>query len=404
MTNPQLLTGSTGVVGCQILHALVQRPHVAKVYCLIRANKKGASHTVHQRLESVLTENHISEDLTQEQRQKISPISYDVFNPVRLGLSSADYETLRSSITVIIHNAWVVNFNMALSGFEAHCRGTFDLLSLAMQSTLTTKPSFVFISTMGAIISARPFPLREQIYSYEAAVNGTNYTISKWLTEQICAAAAASDRLKSVSIIRLGQICGDTKNGMWNPKEALPRILAAAYTIGSVPITRLHDETYRWLPSDVTGAAIADIALLDQIDAATAASIPPVAVYHMENDWACKWQGWVLPALRRHGMPDFETLPWEQWAERLAQSDSNVLRNPPYQLMQFYKAIAPTRENSAAKGAEATMGLVLDTTRARRVSPRLAQGTVLDDAILGKFLRYWKTRPDWAGQDYPARL
>ncbi|PSS05229.1 male sterility protein-domain-containing protein [Coniella lustricola] len=409
-----LLTGSTGAVGCHILHALVQRPHVSKVYCLIRQNKKGKSNTTDQRIEEILAENHISEELTPEQRQKITTISYDVQNPCRLGISSEDYETLRKSVNVIVHNAWAVNFVMDISGFEAHCRGTFDLLSLAMQSELKTKPSFVFISTIGAIMNARPFPVQEKLYGFEAALNGTNYTISKWATEQICAAAATSslsssppNGLGTVSIIRLGQICGDTKHGMWNPKEAVPRCLAAGYTIGFIPATASHDETLRWLPSDVTGAAIADIALLDQISTAASAAamkIPSVAVYHIENSKTCRWHGDVLAALRRHGMTDFKTLPWHEWAERLAQSDSNVLRNPPYRLLRFYQMAAAGREVRAADGADANVRLALDTTQACRVSPRLAEGTVLDDALFGKFLRYWKTQPDWAGQVYAARL
>ncbi|KAF3767288.1 hypothetical protein M406DRAFT_69448 [Cryphonectria parasitica EP155] len=368
-----LLTGSTGVIGCHIVHSLIQRPTVDRVYCLIRSKQ---SSPVSQRLDDVLIKNHLIEDLSLEQRKKIIAIPYDLYSRERMDLSQNDYETLRRSVTVIIHNAWAVNFNMKFPSFEPHCRGTFDLINLALQSELKTKPAFVFISTVGAIFKAEPKPIREKLYGFEAATNGTNYALSKWTTEQICSAAAKAGL--PVSIVRLGQICGDTKYGMWNAKEAQPQIIAAACTIGAVPAAKNHDDGHSWLPSDVTGAAVADIALLDHVDSATKALIPSLAVYHVANAKTVLWKADVLPALRRHGLT-FETISWPEWVDRL-EADPNVLRNPPYRLIKFYRVMASGRTDDVQE--KASPALMMDMTNASKVSPRLAGGIEIDEALV----------------------
>lgn len=336
--------------------------------------------------------------LTSEQRQKIVATDYDLYSADgRLGLSDGDYHTLRAATTIIIHNAWAVNFNMDLSGFEPHCRGTRDLINLALQSPRTTKPAFLFVSTVGAIMKASPSPVKEKLYDFDAASGGLNYAVSKWITEQLCHRASQKTGLE-VRILRLAQICGDTKHGMWNTKEAWPMIVASGRTIGCLPVNKLFDQDMRWLPSDVTGAAVADIALLDQVDDETSASLARFTVFHITNKQTTPWKASVLPALKRHGM-EFETVEWPEWAARIQKSDSNVLRNPPYRLRRFFYTLA-----SWHGGDTAPQPLSLDMTNACKVSPRLARGVSIDEDLIGKFLKYWESQPGWTGQSYPAKM
>lgn len=390
----QLLTGSTGVVGCHLLHSLIQRPNVVRVYCLIRTRNSVAAS---ERLDDVLAKNHLLEDLAAGHRGKITAMPYDVSSPGTLGLAESDYETLRRSVTIIVHNAWAVNFNKSLEHFEPHCRGTFDLINLALRSELKKKPDFVFISTSGAIYRAKPWPVRETPHGIEAALPGTNYALSKWTTEQICSAAAEKTGL-SVRILRLHQICGDTKHGMWNVKEAWPQALAAARTIGAIPARVDIDEEHYWLPTDITGAVIADLALLDQVDSNTRSAVPSLAVFHVGNKKPVLWKATVHSALRRHGLA-FETISWSEWVTRL-EKEKNVQRNPPYRLINFWRSIATSRESVGADGP----GFRLDITNACKISPRLAEGAIIDEALVGKFLQFWNTQPSWAGQMYPARI
>lgn len=367
---------------------------MVRVYCLIRTKYSVAAK---ERLDEVLAKNHLLDDIAAGHRAKIAAVAYDVNSPGTLGLSGSDYETLRRSVTVIVHNAWAVNFNKAPEDFEPHVRGTFDLITLALRSELKKRPDFVFVSTSGLVHWARPVPVREALYGIEAALPGTNYSLSKWATEQICSAAADKTGL-SVRILRLHQMCGDTKHGMWNVKELWPQALAAARTIGSIPASTGADEEHYWLPTDVTGEVIADLALLDQVDSGTRSTIPSLAVFHVSNRRPVLWKAFVLPALRRHGLV-FETVSWSDWVARL-ETERDVKRNPPYRLINIWRSIAATTNSAGADGPSTR----LDMTNASQISPRLAEGFVLDEALFGKFLQFWNTQPGWAGQVYPAKI
>lgn len=339
--------------------------------------------------------------ITPEQRQKIIAINYDLYSADgRLGLSGRDYDIIRTSVTMICHNAWAVNFNMNLLDFEPHCRGTHDLINLAIQSPRTTKPAFLFVSTVGAISSALPHPIEERLHGFEATLSGLNYAISKWIAEQLCYKASQNTGLE-VRIVRLAQICGDTKHGMWNIKEAWPMLMASGRTIGCLPAHEKFDQEMRWLPSDVAGAAVVDITLLDQVNEETRASIAKFMVFHISNNRTAAWKANVLPALKRHGL-EFETVSWPEWIARLDKSDSNVLRNPPYRHRRFFHILAAWNEGDESK--QAPKPFSLDMTNACKISPRLAHGTTIDDDLIGKFLKYWESQPGWTGQSYPAKM
>jgi thioester reductase-like protein len=62
---------------------------------------------------------------------------------------------------------------------------------------------------------------------------GFGYGESKWVTENICQRISESTGLIS-SIVRVGQLCGDT-DGRWNVKEWVPALIKAGKAIGSLP-------------------------------------------------------------------------------------------------------------------------------------------------------------------------
>lgn len=397
-SHAQLLTGATGVVGCHILHSLIQRPHVHKVYCLIRVKKSAPAS---KRLDDVLATNHLLDIIPPEQHRKIVTIDYDLYNADgRLGLSDKDYATLRSSVTTICHNAWAVNFNMDLDAFEPHCRGTYDLINLGLQSFRKKKPTFVFVSTAGAVTRVWPPPAMETLHDFEACNGAVNYSIAKWITERVCHTAGEKTIL-NVRIVRLGQICGDVKHGMWNTKEAWPMLMATSRTIGYLPVNTKFDQDHYWLPSDVTGAAFVDISLLDQVDEKKRASVPKFSIFHIANSQPVAWKGTVIQSLRRHGL-EFETIPWAEWMQRVEESDSNVIRNPPYRLRGFFRGLVEQNGDEIPEVAHPAWAL--DMTISRQFSPRLVKGVVLDDELIGKFVKYWVTQPGWTGQSYPAKM
>ncbi|KZP17467.1 hypothetical protein FIBSPDRAFT_1046797 [Athelia psychrophila] len=55
---------------------------------------------------------------------------------------------LRSSVNIIIHNAWQLDFNLSPVSFEPNIRGTRNLIDLASRSPHASALRFLFVSTV----------------------------------------------------------------------------------------------------------------------------------------------------------------------------------------------------------------------------------------------------------------
>ncbi|OTA58428.1 hypothetical protein K449DRAFT_385845 [Hypoxylon sp. EC38] len=93
------------------------------------------------------------------------------------------------------------------------------------------------------------------------------YGQSKWVAEKIrdvAAQHAQSHGVKlPVKILRIGQVAGDTRYGIWNPTETIPIMVQSAITTGTLPITEnAHAlDTHFWLPVDLAATSIVELAL-----------------------------------------------------------------------------------------------------------------------------------------------
>ena len=85
-------------------------------------------------------------------------------------------------------------------------------------------------------------------------------------------------------ILRIGQIIGDTKNGIWNANEAIPMTLQTAITIKALPQL---DEWHYWLPVDQVAKTIVEITQ----------SNAPSGVANIVNPNAFHWTKDLLPSL-----------------------------------------------------------------------------------------------------------
>jgi thioester reductase-like protein len=75
------------------------------------------------------------------------------------------------------------------------------------------------------------------------------YARSKWVTENLVAKAAISRGIRAESF-RLGQMVGDTVNGVWNETEAISLLVKSAQTIGAMPDLGEVSQSIRLLASD----------------------------------------------------------------------------------------------------------------------------------------------------------
>ncbi|CZS79161.1 unnamed protein product [Fusarium graminearum] len=412
--NTILLTGATGYLGVQILHNLLSRRPKDRVYCLIRAQDNAEAEL---RLGQALVSSKLT--LPKQLRERAVALAGDLGRD-RLGLHLDDYGTLLRSVTKIIHNAWAVNFSMSLSSFEPQLAGVCHLIKLALSAQ--KPPEVVFISSIVAVASATPPAqssasceptqwkgnIAERRYGWEA-VSSLGYGQSKWVAEEICYSASEHTRLP-VKVIRLGQISGDTHHGIWNPSEAVPTIILSALTAGALPrieadnVFRVGDAQL-WIPSDVAAASIVELTFSEvgegipscEADgASTHSDIPkilekiPYTVFHVSGSHPASWNADIVPLLRNFGL-EFEVVSQRAWVDKLASSDTDVSRNPPYKLIEFFKGGTQIEDQLDPVGTSTSSAQVhLDTSLASKYAPSLAQLGSLDEKLMRKYLEYWK--------------
>jgi thioester reductase-like protein len=153
-----------------------------------------------------------------------------------LGLDKSTLHLLRKSLTTVIHCAWAVNFNLGVQSFEKqHIKGTYNLLNICL-STTTPSPAKLFFCSSISAAAGTPLPavIQETYISDLSHAQNMGYARSKLITETIIKAAVEQTGMVA-KVLRVGQIVGDTQNGMWNSTEAISLMIRSATTIGALP-------------------------------------------------------------------------------------------------------------------------------------------------------------------------
>ena len=177
-----LLTGSTGGLGSYLLASLLSREDIAVIYAFNRPSKTG---TIKQRQRAAFEDRGLDTVLLDS--EKLIYVEGDATQP-HLSLDNRTYGEIRDSVTVIIHNAWRLDFNLALSSFEPHVRGTRHLVDLARASNkAAVKPRFLFTSSISSAQgwekSKGAFP--EEVQFDAGVAVGPGYGASKYVSERV---------------------------------------------------------------------------------------------------------------------------------------------------------------------------------------------------------------------------
>lgn len=101
-----------------------------------------------------------------------------------------------------------------------------------------------------------------------------------------------------------------------------------------------------WLPVDYAANIILDVCKPGR--AATRASDPDL-VYHILNPTRFHWTRDMLPALAAAGL-EFESLPTDQWMERLRNSERDPEKNPPIKLLDWFEGKYGSAASTKPKG------------------------------------------------------
>ncbi|KAJ7493419.1 L-aminoadipate-semialdehyde dehydrogenase [Mycena galericulata] len=355
-----VLTGASGSLGAHILHQLVSSPSVRKVICLSRAK----SHE-----ESV---QRIAESL----KARKLPVPYDKLvsyaanaNAPLLGLTEQEYNLVRDEVTDVIHNAWPVNFALSLESYDEHICGVVNLINLCLASPYAEPAAFFFSSSISCRQGAPDATCSEDFASSPSTAAGTGYAQSKWVAEKLCQRAAATSGVPA-GVLRIGQMVGDSVNGVWNETEAWPLMFKGANTFGALPTT---DEYPSWLPVDYAGKGIAEVVLSPH-------PVESAEVYHIVNpNVSTSWDD-MLVALKAAAL-EFQTVDRAEWVTRLAKSDQDGVKNPTIKLLPFFQL-------RYGKAHRPPMVFLTDETVKKAPSIRTSPPISAD--LVGKWVARWR--------------
>ncbi|KAH7928011.1 putative aminoadipate reductase [Leucogyrophana mollusca] len=376
-----LLTGSTGGLGTYLLASLLENKDVTTVYAFNRPSK---GTTIEERQKAGFEDRGF--DVALLASKKLSYLEGDAAQE-HLGLGTSTYEKLHASTTVIIHNAWRLDFNLSLSSFEPNIRGTRNLIELARSSPRSVKPRFLFTSSISSAQSwdqsRGPFPEEVQFDAGIAA--GLGYGASKYVCERLL----VNSGLQATSF-RIGQISGGAPRGAWSTTDWLPIIVRSSVTLGALP-----DATgvVAWLPPHAVSNAILDVAFSQEQ--------PPIAI-NLVHPRPVEWTAVMKPvgdALLRKAVSSeaVPLVPFKEWFARLearAQdtSEENIRRIPAIKLLAFMRVLAgadTSIRESGNKNAEAGGFTTFSTDKARAASLTMRELEPLSSAEAERWVQYW---------------
>lgn len=173
---------------------MIQNDSVSTIYAL---NRPSSSKSLKQRQSESFVDKGLDPTLLNSKKLQLLEAR---FSEEKLGLNDVDYSKLQDSTTLIIHNAWRLDFNLSLSSFEENVQGSRNLIDVALRSSLA--PKFVFTSSIAAVggfqVEGKRVPENDFFNELPVAVGG-GYGESKAVVERILGeysrASSSKDRL-----------------------------------------------------------------------------------------------------------------------------------------------------------------------------------------------------------------
>lgn len=367
-----LLTGSTGSLGSYILDSLVRNSNVTQVFCLNRGPGS------HERLQKVQAARGLS-----ALPSKVTCIEGDLSKDY-FGLTAEDYKALLDSVGIIIHAAWLLNFTAPLESFIPFVISTRKLVDFSAHSRFDAR--VFFVSSFSSVAKYHTvYPGRgkvpEDIIEDWRVAHDTPYGQSKFVSERILDAAAKVAGVPT-TVCRVGQIAGPTMAaGMWPKHEWLPSLIASSKYLRKLPGSLGKLERVDWIPVDILGSTIVELALVSQ-NAVEAIQSSGATVYHAVNPNATAWAELVPVILAALGGPsNVEVVSLEAWLEALRDSGSkavDIAVNPALKLVDFFQGLS----NGSAPN--------LETKYTARSSPSLIGLSSVQPAWMENWTRQWE--------------
>ena len=363
-----LVTGASGGLGSHLVDHIAQLPDVKTVVCLNRKNNAEP----HTRQQKAMRDKgiHFSEAL----KPKLLVLQTDSSKPM-LGLSSSEYEGLVSSVTHLIHNAWIMSVKRPLAGFESQFQVMRNLIDFGCD-VVSRRPegfkfSFQMVSSIGVVGNyglgngeEKTIVPEERVEidsvmpsGYGDAKLGCEKMLDETLHKHI-------DRFRTMTV-RLGQIAGSKTSGYWNPMEHFGRLIRSSQTVNALPDV---DGTVYWTPVNDIAGTLSDLVLSDRA---------PHPIYHIDNPVGQPWR--EMNAILADALNIPNLIPFEDWIQRVREAPER--NNPAATLLDFL---------SSNYGRMSCGGLVLDTKKTLEHSKTLAAVGPVSEAVARKYISTWK--------------
>ncbi|KAI1335918.1 hypothetical protein F5Y15DRAFT_396198 [Xylariaceae sp. FL0016] len=366
-----LLTGSTGNLGAHVVGVLARDKSVSKIVCLNRPVRK--SHykydvNIRARQERAFIKAgvHVDDALW----TKLSFIESGR-GANYLGEDASQISYLTRTTTHIFHMAWPMEFNRSTIGFKPHLEALQALIHLANTSSnehpgIATR--LIFTSSIAVVRHHRSLTNRRAVPEARLedplVTTEMGYAEAKWICEQMLASASSRYPDLEALTVRVGQLSGPERDGIWKTEEHIPALLKAAQTLSAFP--RLEG-TLSWLPIDRAAKSLVEIGL-------TPNPVAPETVVHLENPVRQRWQDFTAIAVRELGI-EGPLVEFDQWLEQAAAKGLVTSLRPFFQL--DFRALG-------------SGDVVLETGRAQSMSRTLRGTSGISADLIREYIGRWR--------------
>ncbi|KAK1220933.1 hypothetical protein PQX77_016273 [Marasmius sp. AFHP31] len=365
-TNNILLTGSTGSLGSRLLHDLLLPPSTQTIYVLNRSPSPSAGTKHHQKFLDQNLDVHL---LT--------------LNSHRIVYLTLGVDPLPTDISLVIHNAWNLDFNLSLDGFEDNVRDLRGLIDHVRSLGVGVK--FLFTSSISTAHSwngngEAGFPEKTMDARYAV---GSGYGEAKYVCERILNNSGIP-----ATTFRIGQITGSA----WAETDWFPILVRSSLELGVLPDAV---GVVSWIPSHTVSSTILDIGL-------NPTHTPIVNLVHPHP---VRWSDVIFEvksALQDQGHKDLKIVPYTEWFRLLEQkaeaaaggsgASAGLDKIPAIKLLHFYRsqstADASNRDLHNTEGEAVDLqDLIIEN--AKSLSGNFKSAPPIGREDVRGWMRYW---------------
>lgn len=266
-----------------------------------------------------------------------------------------------------------MNFSLPLKSFvDEHLSGLHHLFNLTISCSHAVE--FTFCSSTASVLEQNQpsNTIDEEISTNPLDAGAIGYSRSKWVAESICA-SAARQLAGPVNVLRLGQLTGNTENGVWNISEAWPLMLSTINVLHCLPEL---EEPLSWLPLDIAARAVVEIALQNGKNERKG----KCNVYHLVNN--SSETGWseLLAWSKMNRVTPFEVVSPQVWIEKLKQHPQ---RHPAKNLLGLWTS-AYAEDVKGTKQRRSTKQSIFNTEKSEKKSAAMKGVVPVDKVLMDK--------------------